>query len=255
MSGSPGRPTAVLIKACLNGGRRREEHAAVPLTPEDLAKDASLAVAAGAGALHVHPRLPHGTETLDPAVCAAVIRAIHETCPGVPLGLTTGAWIEGTPERRLTAVEAWSAQPDFASVNFSEADALDLCDLLFRRGVAVEAGLTSLGDARALVESGLAGRMVRVLVEPVAEDPALAVSAAAAIEKVLDEAGVAPPRLHHGFGRATWAVIGAALGRGHDIRVGLEDTLDLPDGRPARDNAEIVAEAVRLAWQHARRPL
>ena len=40
-------------------------------------------------------------------------------------------------------------------------------------------------------------------------------------------------------------MIDEAIGRGYDSRVGLEDTLVLPDGSPARDNVELMIEAVR----------
>ena len=33
---------------------------------------------------------------------------------------------------------------------------------------------------------------------------------------------------------------------GHDVRVGIEDVLTLPDGRTAANNAELVATAVAL---------
>jgi uncharacterized protein (DUF849 family) len=36
-----------------------------------------------------------------------------------------------------------------------------------------------------------------------------------------------------------------ANARGYDVRIGLEDTLVMPDGRVAKDNAELVTEAVR----------
>jgi uncharacterized protein (DUF849 family) len=36
-----------------------------------------------------------------------------------------------------------------------------------------------------------------------------------------------------------------AIARGYDVRIGLEDTLVLPDGRNPRDNAELVSEAMR----------
>jgi uncharacterized protein (DUF849 family) len=42
-------------------------------------------------------------------------------------------------------------------------------------------------------------------------------------------------------------VLERAVALGHDIRVGLEDTLVLPGGRPARDNAALVAAALGLA--------
>jgi uncharacterized protein (DUF849 family) len=57
---------------------------------------------------------------------------------------------------------------------------------------------------------------------------------------------VAAPRLHHGYGPATWAVVGAALERGRDVRVGLEDVLVMPDGSTAAGNAALVAAAVAL---------
>jgi uncharacterized protein (DUF849 family) len=62
---------------------------------------------------------------------------------------------------------------------------------------------------------------------------------------------VAGPRLHHGYGAATWAVLAAAVERGRDIRVGLEDTLELPDGSTASGNGELVAAAARLAREAA----
>jgi len=41
-----------------------------------------------------------------------------------------------------------------------------------------------------------------------------------------------------------WTVLDAALARGRDIRIGLEDTLVLSDGSRARGNADLVAEAL-----------
>ena len=54
------------------------------------------------------------------------------------------------------------------------------------------------------------------------------------------------PRLWHGDGRATWAVVDAGLAAGVDVRVGLEDTLVGRDGGTAPANAAQVAEG--LAW-------
>jgi uncharacterized protein (DUF849 family) len=66
---------------------------------------------------------------------------------------------------------------------------------------------------------------------------------AAAIDGVLGEVGIGLPRLHHGYDAATWTVLDAAVPAGRDIRIGFEDTLTLPDGAPARDNAALVAAA------------
>jgi uncharacterized protein (DUF849 family) len=201
-------------------------------------------VAAGANALHVHPRAPDGAATLDPEWTDAVVAAIRAACPGTPVGLTTSLLAtHGDPVRRREAVEGWRVLPDFVSVNVSEPGFEELCDALRARGVGVEAGVWSLPDADALGT----GPFLRVLVEPWDLEPAVAVATVMAIDERLVAAGVEAPQLHHGEGFATWAVLAAAVERGRDIRIGLEDTLVLPDGRPARDNAELVAAAARLA--------
>lgn len=248
------RSSTVLVKACLNGSRLRAEHEAIPLSARELAMEAHRVVAAGAGALHVHPRTPAGTETLDPGVCGTTISEIRSACPGVPVGLSTGAWIEPTPAKRLSRVAGWTIHPDFVSVNFSEPGTLDLCERLLANTIGIEAGLWSVPDAEAFVKSGLAGRCLRVLIEPTEDDPGEAIATAEAINTVLDRNGISLPRLPHGNGNATWAVLDAALERGYDIRVGFEDTLHLPDGSRAKSNAELVAAAVGAVLRHGYQP-
>ena len=77
--------------------------------------------------------------------------------------------------------------------------------------------------------------------------PQGAVALAADIEAALDRHHFTAPRLHHGEGVATWPVLRAALPLGRDIRVGLEDTVVLEDGRLASGNRELVQAAARLA--------
>ncbi len=239
------------LKACLNGSRTREDHPRVPLTREELGADARVVVAAGARALHVHPRRADGHETLGGADIGAAVVAIRAACPGVPVGLTTGAWIEPDVHKRLALIASWEAKPDFASVNFHEEGAVDVARLLLERRIGVEAGLATVADVTTLAASGLGERCLRVLVEVEEDDAHEAVAAAAAIEGELERLAIDVPQLHHGVGRPTWAVIEAAITRGRDIRVGLEDTLVLADGQPAHDNAELVASAAALVSLHA----
>ena len=110
----------MLLEACLNGSRTPGEHPALPITPQELAQDAQRVVVAGAGALHTHPRNAQGEQSLDAQDIAAALIAIRELCPGVPLGVSTALWIEPDVQRRLQQIQAWTVQPDFASVNFSE---------------------------------------------------------------------------------------------------------------------------------------
>jgi uncharacterized protein (DUF849 family) len=118
-------------------------------------------------------------------------------------------------------VERWDVLPDFASVNLPEEGVPELVDALLRRRIGVEAGLVDPAD----------GDRAATLAETV--------------DEALDRAGVEVPRVHHAGGIATWTVLERAIERGRDVRVGLEDTLVLPDGRPARDNADLVRAAVR----------
>jgi uncharacterized protein (DUF849 family) len=52
--------------------------------------------------------------------------------------------------------------------------------------------------------------------------------------------------VHHGYDAGCWALNRRALARGHGIRTGLEDITLLPDGQPARDNADLVSAAAHM---------
>lgn len=232
----------MLLQACLNGAREPGEHPALPLTPEQLAAAARTVVASGAASLHLHARDAEGAETLQARDVAAALAAVRAAAPGVEVSLSTGLWIAGDdPERRVALVAGWTAVPELVSLNLCEPGWAELAAALADRGIGVEAGLATVVDAERLAAATWLAP-ARVLVE-VEGDVEAAVRLAAAIDAVLDRAGVGAPRLHHGEGVATWAVMDAAVPRGHDVRVGLEDTLVLPDGTPAAGNAALVAAA------------
>lgn len=241
----------MLIKAALNGSRARHEHEALPLSPASLARDAAEARAAGAGAVHVHARDRFGRETLEAEHCADTIDAVRAANPGLLLGLTTGLWIVKDAARRLALVDAWTRIPDFCSVNFAEDGTDELCRLLLRKGVGIEAGLHSVADARVFATSAFVDKCLRVLIEiddPATPDP---VASAAAIGRVLEGSGIHLPIVQHGFGPSAWPVLTDAVARHYDLRIGLEDTLVMPDGSPAKNNAALVAAAVAMVSAHA----
>jgi uncharacterized protein (DUF849 family) len=242
--------TTIFLQAALNGDRI---HPAAPRHPTAIAEAARAAVDAGAHSVHVHAFDDGGRETLDGAACAKVLRAIRALCPETPISLTTSAAIVGDPRERFRIVEAWEEMPDLVTANQGEPGIVELCELLLSRGVGIEAGLLSIDDARAFVLSGLAGRCRRVLIEPLDADPDAAVQHSAEMEDILVSAGIMLEQLHHGYGIACWAVNRRGLARGHGIRTGLEDVTLLPDGKPARDNADLVAAAARMVRAHVRR--
>jgi uncharacterized protein (DUF849 family) len=234
----------MLLQAALNGPSTKADHAAVPLSSDELARAAEACVAAGARAIHLHPRDDEGAERLDPDVVDRVVLEVRGAC-GVPVGVSTGAWIEPDHERLVALVRRWRA-PDFASVNLSEEGAVEVMDALRRAEVGIEAGVWSVEDAERLAASGFADGLVRVLLEPVDLAAGEAVGVVAVIHAALDRLGIAAPRLQHGDGEATWVLIEDAVRRGVDTRVGLEDTQHGPDGALAESNAALVRAARAL---------
>ena len=238
----------MLIQVALNGGTTRAEHAAVPLTPDELAAEARAAQLAGAGAFHVHPRDAAAAQTREPEHVLASVAAVR-AATGLPVGVTTGIWtVAGDVRRRLELVAGWTGtdRPDYASINMNEPGIEELADLLTSLGIGIEAGVWTAADARLLGAAAFSDRILRVLMEPVDRSPAAAVATAAEAASELARLGVTAPQVHHGYELATWDVMRAAVAMGQDVRVGLEDTTVLPDGSAAEGNADLVAAAVRL---------
>ena len=130
-------------------------------------------------------------------------------------------------------------------MNFGEEGAIELAKLLLSRGVEVEAGLCDADATRVFLQSGLAMRCIRVLLEPQEQELKQALETVNAIEKVLKSGGADLPSVLHGTEATAWPMMDEAIARGYDVRIGLEDTLVMPDGRIAKDNVELVSEAVR----------
>ncbi|MFD4785973.1 3-keto-5-aminohexanoate cleavage protein [Streptomyces sp. NPDC058459] len=228
------------MQVCLNGSRTAADGARVPLTPDESARSAAEAVAAGATEVHVHPRTPCGRESLSARVVGPVVEALRRRA-AVPVGVTTGAWAEPGPAERLERVRSWSVLPDFASVNWHEPGAEELAELLLARGVGVDAGIWfgTEGAARFAL-SPLGPRVLRVLAEVTDTAPA---TAEASAHTLLTELGPAHgrPVLLHGEDGSAWPVLRLAGRLGLATRIGLEDTLFLPDGQRALSNARLVA--------------
>lgn len=226
------------VKACLNGGRTRAEHPAVPLTAGELAADALAVRDAGAFAVHVHPRDARGAETMEARTCDAAVAAIRAAVPGLPVGLSTSETIDPDPFARAAALRSWQQRPDFVSVNLSELGWAGIVRAGLHAGIAIEAGLATSADAAEFARSPFTHQVLRALVEVDG-----GVEEAHAIAQLIPE-GVS--QLWHGYGERTWEVISAGAAAGLDVRVGLEDVLVLPDGGFAATNEELVAAAVEL---------
>lgn len=210
------------------------------MTVDQLVHAAQESVAAGAEALHVHAKDRRGHDTLAPDVVDATVAALREAVPDTPIGLTTGAWTSDDPLDREQQVAQWSVLPDFVSVNWHEVRSVPLAEQLLERGVGIEPGLWTPKAVAQWQDWRHRDQCVRILLEIVADLPAAAALTAA--HGLIDALGEDPgaPVLLHGEERATWPVLELAIERGYQVRIGLEDTLEMPDGTRAFDNAALV---------------
>lgn len=234
------------VQACVNGARPPAEHPALPVTPAALASDAAAVAAAGADAVHLHVKDDVGHDTLDAGRLSEVLAAVRDAAPGLAVGVTTGAWAAPDAAARWAAVDRWTALPEFASVNWHEDGAEGVAALLIARGVDVEAGLWHEDAVAQWTRSPLRDQCRRVLLElPDGLDEQATRRLAA---RLLDAVGSASavPVLLHGEGTSCWPALRHAAAAGLALRIGLEDTLELPDRTPAPGNEALVRAACQL---------
>ncbi|TYB43576.1 3-keto-5-aminohexanoate cleavage protein [Actinomadura chibensis] len=231
-----------MLQVCPNG--RRTE--GVPVSPAEIAAAVRAAADVGADDAHLHPRDDAGADTVEPAHVAAAVGAVRASTPGIQVGVTTGEWTAPDPVERAAKIRAWTVLPDHASVNFHEDGAELVAEALFERGVAIEAGIFSGTDgARRFLRWPHAHHVLRILAEVTDPDPRTATDTAKAL---LNELGTqhGRPVLLHGEEDGAWPVLRLAVRLNMDVRMGLEDTLTLPDGSPAADNAALIQTARAL---------
>jgi uncharacterized protein (DUF849 family) len=148
----------------------------------------------------------------------------------------------------VAAIRGWRELPDFASVNWHEDGADEVARALLDLGVGMEAGLWHEDAASVWSRSPFGDRCLRVLVElPNGLDPTGTVAMAdrlLALVRVAGGEGV--PVLLHGEGSSAWPALQYAAELALPTRIGLEDTLVLPDGSLAADNAALIRRAVEI---------
>ncbi|HYD64127.1 3-keto-5-aminohexanoate cleavage protein [Azospirillum sp.] len=250
--------TPLIITVAPNGARRgKADHPAIPLTPDEIGREAARCRDAGAAMIHLHVRDAAGRHTLDPDAYRAAIAAVRrEAGPDLLIQATTEAVGIYTAEQQMAAMralrpEAFSAAvrelvPDAGAesaaagflaeqahagtlvqhILYDDADVARFDDLM-RRGVIPETNagvLFVLGRYTAGQQS----------------DPRDLLPFLNAWTRPLPWAVCA-------FGRREAACMAAAAALGGHVRVGFENNMDLPDGTRAPDNAALVSAVAALA--------
>jgi uncharacterized protein (DUF849 family) len=256
----------VAIAVAPNGGRRtKADHPALPMTPHELAATAAACLEAGASMIHAHVRDPDGGHLLDADAYRAAIAAIRAAVGDrLVIQITSEALGIYSPVEQMAVVR--QVRPEAVSLalrellpdDSHEAGFGELLAWLRREKIVPQIILYTPEEAvklATLKERGLI---------PFEDIPVLYVLGRYSAGQKSSPGDLLPflspgmPRFRHwsvcAFGaRETACVTAGALLGGH-IRVGFENNLFLPDGSPARDNAELVAAAATAVGACGLRP-
>jgi uncharacterized protein (DUF849 family) len=235
-----------MIEVAINGIRSKGEHPGIPLMPDEIVQDVVTVAKEGAEAVHLHVRNAYGEETLEPAWVNHILTRLRSHVPQLPVGISTGEWIEPDLRKRLDTLRNWEVLPDFVSVNLHEEGFQEVVAIMLEKGIGLEAGVYDQKAAKALVESNFSKRCLQVLIEPQEQNLLAAQRTVISVMQVLAEGRITTPKLLHGFDATTWPLIEMASQKGFDTRIGLEDCLFLPGGEPAEDNAALLRVTRKL---------
>lgn len=273
----------VMITVALNGGMQQDrDGAVVPKQPDEIGEAAARCWEAGASVVHVHARGPDGKNSGDPATYSEIIRQIRARCPmliqttngiGVRRDPATGQFIWPSDRERLGLLEIDPPQDLFGiaggSADFhnpeggypEETPYVNSPQLLRRTIEAVYAKGSALEYE--IVEASSLHRLMRYAEEGLFDrhrdnlwllhgggfgaTPPIARN----VIFNIDEGLRMFPQAIWGVtatGRDMFRIATLGLAMGCDlVRVGFEDGVHLPDGTVARDNAEMVRAAARIA--------
>ncbi|NLE22784.1 MAG: 3-keto-5-aminohexanoate cleavage protein [Actinobacteria bacterium] len=255
------RPPPVIITAALTGSRiGKEQTPAIPITPDEIAREGIAAWRAGAAILHVHVRDAEGRGAQDMDAFRRVTTVLRAETDAI-LCLTTS----GIPGRNLPTEERiapLSLRPEMASFDAGtirmEAGVFcngpefleKLADEARVRGVKLELECFTHEMIRTALRFHAEGRIPAPLHFQFVTGTRYGMPGTA--QTLVDAVAMLPEG-------STWSVIGAgraqtpmamlALVMGGHVRVGLEDTIYYRRGQLATGNAQLVERAVRLAGE------
>lgn len=263
MSGGQAQAAAdwapLVLAVAPNGARKtRADHAALPITPEELAETALLCGEAGACMIHLHVRDAEQRHSLDVEryreASAAVRAAVGQH---MVIQVTTEAVGRYTPAEQMDCVRA--LEPEAASFAVrelvpdadSETAARSFFAWVAEAGVQAQYILYDAADVarfNALRARGVLPPGPQFLLFVLGRYSAGQRSQPADLLPFLAARQPDDPWAMCAFGAKETAAAVTAAGLGGHARVGFENNLLLPDGSVASDNAALVAhvaESVR----------
>jgi uncharacterized protein (DUF849 family) len=244
----------VMIMSAPNGARRkREDHPALPISPDELAEDAAALRDAGVSVLHLHVRDAFGEHTLDVERYRQAISSIRKRVgDDLVLQVTTEAVGLYTASQQMAVVQ--ELRPEAVSLALREIcpdQANEKTAALFfnwmrRERIWPQYILYSVGDLKRFVDlrrRGIFGAdapFAMLVVGSYAKGRAGSVDDLDRMLASIDSDAF--PWSVCCFGKHEHAVMLAALGRGGHVRLGFENNIVMADGTLASDNAALIKQ-------------
>lgn len=273
----------IIIKACLNGARGREQNPHIPWTPEEVAADAKRCADAGAAIVHIHARTNDGGISYDPEWYTEADRLIraqtdlvinHTTArmPGASIDQVL-RYVRKTPEPvDMISLNTGSITLNTPLVNGtretvaipnSYEDIRQTVLICRERGIIPEPTVLDTGflsNVVTLVQDGLLPSPRYLLVEfsgrfgdnflIMPGTPQSYFYLTSCVREVFPKA----TWIAHGIEESVFTIASLAITTGAHVRVGFEDRATLIDGSLATSSADYVAWVVGVARAHGREP-
>ena len=252
-----GRGRRIVVAVAPNGGRRtKEDHPALPVTPQELARTAAECLERGASMIHVHVRDSDGAHILDPEAYRAAIGAICEAVGDrLVVQITSESIGRYSPLEQQEAVlktnpEAVSlALREIAPDRSHDKAFLEFLIKLKQMRVWPQIVLYSREDALRLQAMQKQGFLPFERIGVLYVLGRFALLRTAAPADLLPFLAPDAPRFASwsvcAFGRSETACVTAGALLGGHVRVGFENNFLMPDGERAGSNADLVHAAVR----------
>lgn len=255
----------LFIAVAPNGARKtKEDHPALPISPDELAATAKSCQAAGASMIHLHVRDDQGAHSLDSGRYREAIAAIREACgDSIVVQITTEAVGRFTPKQQMACIR--DVVPEAASFAIrelipdanAEKDAQRFFAWVREAGIQAQYILYSAEEVARfedLVNRGVLPPGPHFLLFVLGRYSKGQISSPQDLLPFLQAARQPNPWSLCAFGRReTACAIAAAALNGH-ARVGFENNVMLPNGERAPNNAALV-EAVAKGAAAIGRPL
>ena len=224
----------IFVKACINGARTPDRTRTCRSRPEQLAAEAVAAHNAGAQAVHLHPKTADGVDSLLPDAVDAAVAAVRRAAPGLPLGVTTGFWALPDAGERLVGGPALDGAARLRVAELARTRFARAGRGAAEQGLGVEVGIFHAEAAAVVGAVRHRQHCMRVMIE-LRPDADTGIA-----DDLLDRVRAAnspAPVLLHGLDESCWPLLEHAGHAGVQTRIGMEDTLRLPDGSTAPGNA------------------